>query len=111
MHTCYDELRRQKRRSESNLADLTDDEATFLNERLRDLRPASNIEGTALTRDLASKLMARLKPEDRVVLTLVNLEERSIAEIADLMGWTPGKVKMRAFRAREALRDVLHRFV
>ncbi len=111
VHTCYDELRRQKRRSESNLADLTDDEATFLNERLRDLRPASNIEGTALTRDLASKLMARLKPEDRVVLTLVNLEERSIAEIADLMGWTPGKVKMRAFRAREALRDVLHRFV
>ena len=45
VHTCYDELRRQKRRSESNLADLTDDEAAFLNERLRDLRPASNIEG------------------------------------------------------------------
>ena len=111
VHTCYDELRRQKRRSESNIGDLTEDEAAFLNERLRDQSPGSNIEGTTLTRDLAQKLMSRLKPEDRVVLTLVNLEERSIAEIAGLMGWTPGKVKMRAFRAREALRDVLHRFV
>jgi RNA polymerase sigma-70 factor (ECF subfamily) len=111
VHTCYDELRRQKRRSESNIGDLTEDEAAFLNERLRDASPGSNVEGTTLTRDLASKLMSRLKPEDRLVLTLVNLEERSIAEIAVLMGWTPGKVKMRAFRAREALRDVLHRFV
>jgi RNA polymerase sigma-70 factor (ECF subfamily) len=60
---------------------------------------------------LANKLLSRLRPEDRVVLTLVNLEEKSVAEIAELMGWTAAKVKMRAHRARESLRRVLHKFL
>jgi len=111
VHTCYDELRRQRRRSESGLSDLSEDEAAYLNDRLRDLSPGGNIEGAAITRDLANKLLSRLRPEDRVVLTLVNLEEKSVAEIAELMGWTSAKVKMRAHRAREALRRVLHKFL
>jgi RNA polymerase sigma-70 factor, ECF subfamily len=111
VHTCYDELRRQRRRSENELGDLSDDEAAYLHERLRDHSPGGNVEGTAITRDLADKLLHRLRPEDRLLLTLVNLEEKSVAEIADLMGWTSAKVKMRAHRARESLRRVLHKFV
>lgn len=111
VHTCYDELRRQRRRSENELGDLSDDEAAYLHERLRDQSAGANVEGTAITRDLADKLLHRLRPEDRLLLTLVNLEEKSVAEIADLMGWTSAKVKMRAHRARESLRRVLHKFV
>lgn len=111
VHTCYDELRRQRRRSENELGDLSDDEAAYLHEKLRDQSPGANVEGTAITRDLANKLLHRLRPEDRLLLTLVNLEEKSVAEIADLMGWTSAKVKMRAHRARESLRRVLHKFV
>mgnify|MGYP002382046914 CR=1 FL=1 len=111
VHTCYDELRRQRRRAENELGDLSDDEAAYLHERLRDQSAGGNVEGTAVTRDLADKLLRRLRPEDRLLLTLVNLEEKSVAEIADLMGWTSAKVKMRAHRAREALRRVLHKYV
>jgi RNA polymerase sigma-70 factor, ECF subfamily len=111
VHTCYDELRRQRRRSESVIGDLTEDEAAYLNEHLRDLSPGSNIEGAAITRDLANKLLNRLRPEDRLLLTLLNLEEKSVAEIAELMDWTSAKVKMRTHRARESLRRVLHKFV
>ena len=111
VHSSYDELRRQRRRGENELSDLSEDEAAYLHERLRDLSPGSNIEGTAITRDLADKLLKRLRPEDRLLLTLINLEEKSVAEIADLMGWTSAKVKMRIHRARESLRGVLHKFV
>lgn len=111
VHTCYDELRRQRRRSENVIGDLTEDETAYLNEHLRDLSPGSNIEGTAITRDLANKLLNRLRPEDRLLLTLINLEEKSVAEIAELMDWTSAKVKMRTHRARESLRRVLHKFL
>lgn len=111
VHACYDELRRIKKRSESRLGDLSQEEEEFLTERLRDLSAGSNVEGAAISRDLAGKLLARLKPEDRVVLTLLKQEELSIAEIAELTGWTSAKVKMRSHRAQQGLRRVLRKFV
>ncbi len=64
-----------------------------------------------ISRDLANKLLARLAPDDRIVLTLLDAEELSVAEIALVMGWTVSKVKVRAHRARQALRRVLGEFV
>ena len=40
----------------------------------------------------------------RLVLTLLDLEQRSTAEIAALTGWSRALVKVRAFRARLRLR-------
>ena len=111
VRTCYDELRRQQRRSESSLGDLTEDEAAYLNERLRDLSASGNIEGLAISRDLVNKLLSRLKPEDRLVLTLLKLEELSISEIAGLTGWTVAKVKMRSHRAQHGLRRILRKYL
>ncbi len=111
VRTCYDELRRHQRRSESNIGDLTEDEAAYLNERLRDLSASGNVEGAAISRDLAGKLLARLNPEDRMVLALLKQEELSIAEIAELTGWTPAKVKMRSHRAQLGLKKVLKKFI
>lgn len=111
VRTCYDELRRIQRRGESNIGDLTEDEAAYLNERLRDLSVNGNVEGAAITRDLASKLLARLKPDDRLILMLLKQEELSIAEIADLTGWTVAKIKMRSHRAQHGLRRLLRKFL
>lgn len=111
VRTCYDELRRVQRRSESNIGDLTDDEAAYLTDRLRDLSAGGNIESVAVSRDLANKLLARLKPEDRLVLTLLKIEELSVAEIAELVGWTSAKVKMRSHRAQHSLRRVLRKYL
>ncbi len=111
VHTCYDELRRAKKRNESRLGDLTEEEAEYLTDRLRDLSAGGNVEGSAISRDLAAKLLARLKPEDRLVLTLLKQEELSIAEIAEVTGWTSAKVKMRSHRAQQGLRRVLRKFL
>lgn len=111
VHVCYDELRKIKKRGESRLGDLSQEEEEFLIERLRDLSAGSNVEGATISRDLSAKLLSRLKPEDRLVLTLLKQEELSIAEIAELTGWTSAKVKMRSHRAQQGLRRVLRKFV
>jgi RNA polymerase sigma-70 factor (ECF subfamily) len=51
--------------------------------------------------------LAQLSAKERLVITLLELEERSVQEIAELTGWSMGNVKVRAFRARAALRKLL----
>jgi RNA polymerase sigma-70 factor, ECF subfamily len=110
IRTCYDALRRTKR-NESSLSELTEDESALIGERLRGNGHGSEIESAAVSRDLASKLLQRLEPDDRMVLTLMNASDFSVAEIAEVTGWSVSKVKMRAHRARRALQKILHRFV
>jgi RNA polymerase sigma-70 factor (ECF subfamily) len=108
-NVSYDELRRQKRRPEGALEELTEEEAAALSERLR--ADGSDAEARAVSRDLAAKLLARLSPEDRLVLVMLDVEGLSVSEIAGLMDWTGSKVKVRAHRARASLRRVLERFL
>jgi RNA polymerase sigma-70 factor (ECF subfamily) len=110
-NVCYDELRRLKRRPESSLSELDEDEAAWLRERTRDSRDSRGVESEAVSRELAAKLLARLSPEDRVVLVMLEVEGLSTAEISEVMGWSVSKVKVRAHRARAHLRKVLKRFV
>jgi RNA polymerase sigma-70 factor (ECF subfamily) len=51
--------------------------------------------------------LAQLSPKERLVITLLELEERSVQEISGLTGWSEGNVKVRAFRARAALRKLM----
>ena len=111
INSCYDELRRARRRPESSISDVTDDEAMWLNAQLRQEAAGSNAESAAISRDLANKLLARLSAEDRLVLTLLDAEDMPVAEIAELTGWSASKVKVRAHRARIALRRVLGDFL
>lgn len=55
--------------------------------------------------ELLDLLLQRLNPEDRLVITLLHLEEYSIAEIALQTGWSESNVKVRAHRARGKLAD------
>jgi RNA polymerase sigma factor (sigma-70 family) len=75
------------------------------------LRGDSHAEAEAVSPALAAKLLARLSPEDRLVLVMLDVEGLSVAEIASLQGWTLSKVKVRAHRARAHLRRVLQRFL
>ena len=110
-NSCYDELRRIKRRPESVMSDVSEEEAVWLKEHLRAEGAESQIESAAVSRDLAGKLLARLSPEDRMVLVMIDVEGLSAAEAARLNGWSISKVKVRAHRARQRLRRVLERFL
>ena len=111
VNTCYDELRRARRQPEIARSSLGESEMAWLESRLKATDSAPDIESVSITRDLANKLLARLEPEDRLVLTLLNGEELSVAETAELTGWSAAKVKVRAHRARLALRKVLRKLL
>ena len=111
INSCYDELRRARRRPESSISDITGDEIVWLNSQLKPQPASRDAEAAVISRDLANKLLARLSADDRLVLTLLDAEELSVAEIAGLMGWKVSKVKVRAHRARQSLRRVLAEFV
>ena len=52
-------------------------------------------------------MLEKLAPRDRLVLTLLYLESRSVAEAADLAGWSESMVKVQAHRARKRFRNLL----
>jgi len=52
-------------------------------------------------------VLARLAPRDRLVVTLMYLDGHSIAETAELTGWSQTMVKVQAYRARAKLRKML----
>ncbi|MBI3650314.1 MAG: RNA polymerase sigma factor [Acidobacteria bacterium] len=111
INCCYDELRRVVRRPEDTLSNINPEEAEWLNAQGFVDQSRSDVEASVISRDLANKLLARLKPEDRLILTLMEVYELTMVEIADLTQWSVAKVKVRAHRARRALRRVLGEFI
>ena len=110
---CYDELRRRRRRPEELVADFSAPEASWLG-LVNTATPEQLVEAAEERREaktLADKLLGTLRPEDRLVLTLQNGEDLSVSEIAAIVGWSEAKVKIRAFRARQALRRQAARLV
>lgn len=101
--TCLDALRAEKRRPEWRWADLGDGEREWL-EFFAGETPAPAPCDALGGREIVEKLLALLSVEDRLVITLLDLEERSVAEIGRLTGWGASLVKIRAFRARRKLR-------
>lgn len=111
INACYDELRRSKRRPEGSIADITAEEVEWLGAQMSTRPRAGEAESTLISRDLANKLLARLSSDDRIVLILLDAEELTVAEIADVLGWKISKVKVRAHRARKSLRLVLGEYL
>lgn len=107
--TCIDKLRYQKRRPELRWADLGEKEAEVMQAILTaDTEPEAAHGEPA--NELLEKLLARLGPEDRLVINLLELERKSVAEISEITGWKASAVKVRAFRARKKLKKHLEEF-
>lgn len=63
--------------------------------------------GAADAKEILTMAFGLLGVEDRMVLTLLELEGRAAREVSDLTGWSVVGVRVRAFRARRRLRRVL----
>lgn len=111
VNNCYDELRRRKKRGESLLTELAEDDATWLETKLAHVSFERHFsEGErAHAAEVTDRLLSGLSPDDRLILVLLHAEESSVREIAGLLGWSEAKVKIRAFRARHAMRRALER--
>jgi len=70
--------------------------------------PRSNeAEDPGAAAEFLHTALARLAPQDRLVLTLQYFEDCDMKEIAERTGWNAGLVKVRAFRARKRLKKIL----
>lgn len=77
-------------------------------EQWQDLSKASEAPGVdSDTNELLHKALAQLPPRDRLVLTLMYMEEMSTERIAEVTGWSRVMVKVQAFRARAKLKKLL----
>jgi RNA polymerase sigma-70 factor (ECF subfamily) len=113
VNLCYDELRRRRRRPEELVGDFSAPEVQWM--QLVNGATPEQLVGDAEERresyELAHRLLDTLKPEDRMVMVLKESEELSVSEIAETLGWSEAKVKIRAFRARQALRKQAERML
>jgi len=103
--TCIDQLRAQKRRPEFRWADLSENEAEVLDNVLSDHTAEAPSDAMA-ARELVTRLLGQLAPADRTVIQMLDLEQKSVAEISALTGWGQSMIKVRAFRARRKLQKL-----
>lgn len=107
VRTCYDFLRSHQRNRETNVSELGDSESKWLENMA--VQPADETDQTEAAKQLLDRMLSQLSPAARLVITLLEIEERSVKEISALTGWSVPLVKVRAFRARAEMRKILSR--
>lgn len=112
-NTCLNIIRAAKRRPELITAELSEDETQWLERKVNESSSGhhSDVEDKVVAADLAERLLETLAPEDRLALTMIDGEEASVSEVAELTGWSESKVKVRAFRARKKAREALEKLL
>jgi RNA polymerase sigma-70 factor (ECF subfamily) len=105
VRTCYDFLRGHKRNREMNFSELTEPEDDWLDRFVSD--PAGAPENSDAAKQLVARVLEDLSPPARMVITLLEIEDRSVKEISELTGWSVPVVKIRAFRARAEMKRIL----
>lgn len=109
VRTCYDFLRSHQRNREMNVTDLSDPEVDWLDRFAAS--PEDNSKNTDAARALIERVMSQLTPDARLIITLLELEDRSVKEISQLTGWSIPLVKVRAFRARAQMKKILETLI
>jgi RNA polymerase sigma-70 factor (ECF subfamily) len=96
---CYDFLRKERRIREQVSLDGHEYDPRDAN--------ADAAIAARRAREFLDFAMRKLTADERLIITLAELEERSMREIAELTGWSESNVKVRAFRARQSLKKIL----
>jgi RNA polymerase sigma-70 factor (ECF subfamily) len=107
VRTCYDFLRGHQRNRESSFSEISEPEEDWLDRFVAD--PGSAVEDADAARLLIERVLEKLSPPARLVIQLLEIEDRSVKEIAEITGWSVPLVKVRAFRARGEMRKILAR--
>lgn len=106
---CYDFWRERHRRREVFFSALGKEHEEWLDSILA-TESREAFEREVSRREAAEVLnhaLARLSPEDRMVVTMVHLEGLPVKEAARLLGWSVVGVKVRAYRSRKEMRKII----
>jgi len=100
VNAAYDYLRRQRRQAESRMADLSE-EQVILADAAASGRQALEDKEKAQIRELVATLLDQVSEEDRILLTLKEVEGLSLKELERIYQVNENALKVRLFRARQ----------
>jgi RNA polymerase sigma-70 factor (ECF subfamily) len=106
VNACLNQIESEKARPELREADLTEEQQAVI----KNLAVSSDElapDKKFASRQLVEHLLAALKPVERLVIDLLHLQGRSVAEIRKITGWSEPLIKIRAFRARQKMKQQL----
>ena len=106
VNTCLNQIESEKVRPEVRHADLSVEEQAVVENLASssdDLAPDKRFA----SRQLVEHLLAALKPVERLAIDLLYLQGRSVEEIHKITGWSAALIKVRAFRARQKMKQQL----
>jgi len=100
VNAAYDYLRRAKRRGESRMADLSEQQV-MMADALAGGKLDSEERQKGKTREFMDALFRHVSEEDRLLLTLKEVEGLSLKELEPVYGVNENALKVRLFRARQ----------
>jgi RNA polymerase sigma-70 factor (ECF subfamily) len=106
VNTCLNQIESERVRPELRHADLSEEQAAVIESMAASPDELGPDEKFA-SRQLVEHLLQSLKPAERLVIDLMYLQSRSVAEIRKMTGWSATLVKVRAFRARNKMKAQL----
>ena len=106
VNTCLNQIAAEKVRPELRHADLTEEEQAVV-ENLAASSDELSPDRRFASRQLVEHLLDLLKPVERLVIDLLYLQGRSVEEIRKITGWGTSLIKVRAFRARQKMKNQL----
>jgi RNA polymerase sigma-70 factor, ECF subfamily len=108
VNTCLNQIASEKVRPELRHADLSEEEVAVI-EKLATSSDELAPDAQFASRQLVEHLLESLKPAERLVIDLMYLQGKSVEEIKSVTGWSVPLVKVRAFRARQKLKQQLEK--
>lgn len=100
VNACYDYLRRAKRRNESRMADLSEQQVMMADSAAGGKQQTEERQKTEV-REFVDALFQHVSEEDRLLLTLKEVEGLSLKELEQIYGVNENVLKVRLFRARQ----------
>lgn len=105
-NTCYDQLRARGRKPTGSLDAIEYEEEPGWSTQSDPVDPVAFVESGDLGRVLEAAL-AQISDEQRLAVTLCDIQGFPLAEASQIMGISVGTVKSRLFRGRSRLRDLI----
>ena len=100
VNASYDYLRRSKRRGESRMSDLTEQQV-MLADALAGNKQRHEEQEKSRVREFMQALFHHVSEEDRMLLTLKEVEGLSLRELEAIYNVNENALKVRLFRARQ----------
>jgi RNA polymerase sigma-70 factor (ECF subfamily) len=100
VNASYDYLRRQRRRGETRMADLSEQQVMFADAAAGSRRQETE-QRNKRVRELVDSLLSSVSEQDRILLTLKEIEGLSLKELEKIYHVNENALKVRLFRARQ----------